>query len=117
MEHAHLSLETLAKLISGGLEHDTVVSEVIPHFLERCPVCQETYREILRLQEEVGHWDAEISVTEGRQAPELWEELSRLSFEEQMKEVEENEDLHNWGFCQLLLKKSLEAGSRSPRSQ
>lgn len=114
MEDSHLSLETMAKLLSGGLEQDEVVNRVFPHFVKRCSVCQETYQEILRLQEEVGHWDAEVAVLEGLRAPEQWEELSRLPFEEQMERAGEDEELHSWGLCQLLLRKSLEAGFQEP---
>ncbi len=109
MEDAHLSLETLAKWLSGTLEHDETLRLVIPHFLARCPVCRERHEEILRIQQEVGHWDPEISVIEGRQAPELWSRLAERPYAEQLREVEEDEDLHAWGLCQLLLQKSREA--------
>ncbi len=108
VEDAHLSLETLAKLLSGGLESDVLVTQVVPHFLAWCPVCRERCREIRRLQEEVGHWNEEVAVLEGLEAPELWRQLSDLRFEEQVKRVEE-EEFHTWGLCQLLLKSSREA--------
>lgn len=114
MEDAHLPLEVLAKWLSGGLEHDVVLSQVVPHFLARCPVCQERHREILQLQEEVRHWNEEVVVLEGLQAPELWNQLVGQSYEEQIRQVEEDEDLHTWGLCQLLLKKSLEAAFQEP---
>jgi tetratricopeptide (TPR) repeat protein len=114
LEDAHLSLETLAKWLSGTLEHDETLRLVIPHFLARCPVCRERHEEILRIQKEVGHWDPEISVTEGRQAPELWSRLAERPYAEQLREVEEDEDLHAWGLCQLLLQKSREATFSDP---
>ena len=114
MEDAHLSLETLAKWLSGTLEHDDVLRLVLPHFLARCPVCRERHEEILQIQKEIGHWDAEIAVTEGLQAPELWERLADRPYAEQLREVEENEDLHAWGLCQLLLRKSREATFSDP---
>jgi tetratricopeptide (TPR) repeat protein len=114
VEDAHLSLRMLAKWLSGGMEHDDVLSQVVPHFLPRCPVCQERYREILRLQEEVGHWNEEVVVMEGLQAPDLWSRLAEDSYEEQLRQIEEDEDLHTWGLCQLLLKKSLEAAFQDP---
>ena len=113
MEDAHLSLEELAKLLSGGMEQDQVRDRVIPHFLAQCPICQERCREIRRLQEEIGHWNEEVAVFEGKDAPELWQNLEGLTFEEQVKRVEE-EDFHVWGFCQLLLKKSLGAAFNDP---
>lgn len=114
MEDDHLSLEMLAKWLSGGLEHDDVLGYVVPHFLARCPVCQERHREILELQEEVGHWNEEVAVLEGLEAPELWNRLAERPYEEQIRQVEEDEDLHTWGLCQLLLKKSREAVFQDP---
>jgi tetratricopeptide (TPR) repeat protein len=114
LEDAHLSLETLAKWLSGTLEHDETLRLVIPHFLARCPVCRERHEEILRIQQEVGHWDPEISVIEGQQAPELWSRLAERPYAEQLREVEEDEDLHAWGLCQLLLQKSREATFSDP---
>ena len=90
---------------------------VIPHFLARCPVCRERHEEILRIQKEVGHWDPEISVIEGQQAPELWSRLAERPYAEQLREVEEDEELHAWGLCQLLLQKSREAIFSDPRKR
>jgi tetratricopeptide (TPR) repeat protein len=114
VEDVHLTEETLAKWLSGTLEHDEVLRLVIPHFLARCPVCRERHAEILRLQKEVGHWDPETAVTEGRQAPELWAHLAGLPYPEELREIEENEDLHAWGLCHLLLQKSREATFSDP---
>jgi tetratricopeptide (TPR) repeat protein len=104
----------MAKWLSGTLEHDDVLRLVVPHLLERCPVCRERHEEILRVQKEVGHWDPEISVMEGRQAPELWSRLADLPHAEQLRQVEADEDLHAWGLCQLLLQKSREATFSDP---
>jgi tetratricopeptide (TPR) repeat protein len=114
LEDAHLSLETLAKWLSGGLEHEDVLRLVIPHFLERCPACRERREEIARLQKEVGHWNEEVVVFEGREAPELWARLAERPYAEQLQMVEEDEELHTWGLCQLLLKKSREAVFSDP---
>ena len=114
MEHQHLGLETMAKWLSGTLEHDDVLRLVVPHLLERCPVCRERHEEILDLQKQVGHWDPEISVTEGRQAPELWSRLGDLPYADQLLEIQANEDFHTWGLCQLLLRKSREATFSDP---
>jgi len=114
VEGAHLSVETLARWLSGVLEHDEVLRKVIPHFLAHCPVCHERYQEILRLQDEVGHWDQEVAVMEGRRAPELWQRLAERPYPEQLREVEEDEELHIWGLCQLLLRKSCEAAFTAP---
>src|SRR5581483_5462016 len=51
---------------------------------------------------------------EGRQAPELWTRLVGLPYAEQLREVEEREELHAWGLCQLLLQKSREGTFSDP---
>jgi tetratricopeptide (TPR) repeat protein len=104
----------LAKWLSGTLEHDEMLRLVIPHFLAHCPVCRERHEEILKIQKEVGHWDAEIAFTEGLRAPELWARLADRPYAEQLREVEEDEELHAWGLCRLLLEKSREATFSDP---
>lgn len=114
MDEAHLTLEALARLLSGGMTYEELQQQVVPHLLELCPVCRDTHREILRMQVEVGHWNEEIVVTEGLEAPELWSRIADLPYEDQVKQVEEDVELQAWGLCQLLLKKSLEAGFEDP---
>jgi tetratricopeptide (TPR) repeat protein len=109
VEDEHLSLDLLAKLLSGGMEHEVLLGQVVPHFLARCPVCRERHQEILRLQEEMGHWNEEVAVLESREAPGLWARLAAQPYAEQVRRVEEDEGLHAWGLCQLLLTKSREA--------
>lgn len=109
MEDEHLSLDLLAKLLSGGMEQDVLLRQVVPHFLALCPVCRERHQEILRLQEEMGHWNEEVVVLESREAPELWARLSAQPYAEQVRRIEEDEGLHAWGLCQLLLTRSREA--------
>lgn len=114
MDEAHLPLEVLARLLSGGMTYEELQQRVVPHLLELCPVCRETHGEIRRMQEEVGHWNEEVVVAEGLEAPELWARIADLPFEEQEKRVEEEPELLAWGLCQLVLKKSLEAGFETP---
>jgi tetratricopeptide (TPR) repeat protein len=114
LEETHLSVETLARWLSGGLEHEEMLRLVIPHFLARCPVCRERREEIARMQKEVGHWNEEVVVLEGQEAPELWERLAERPYAEQLRTVEEDEGLHAWGLCQLLLKRSREAVFNDP---
>jgi hypothetical protein len=110
----HLSLEDLAKLLAGDLSHEDLLTRVIPHFLELCPVCRERHEEILRLQEELGHWDERVVVMEGRQAPELLARLRKHRFDEQVRLVMNDDALHTWGLAQLLLKESREAAAPDP---
>ena len=106
----HLSLETMAKLMACDLSHEALVTQVIPHFVKHCPGCRREYEEVLRLQQEVGHWDERVAVFERAQALELFEVLWALPFDEQLRRVTEDESFHTWGLCRLLLKESLEAG-------
>jgi tetratricopeptide (TPR) repeat protein len=62
----------------------------------------------------LGHWNEEVAVVEGRRAPELWDQLAKRPYPEQIREIEADEELHTWGLCQLLLKKSLEATFTDP---
>ncbi len=114
VEEGHLSLETMAKWIADKLEHDEVRRIVVPHLLSFCPICRDRYAEIARLKKEVGHWDEEVAVFEGLLAPELWARLAGQPFSQQLDEVEQNEELHVWALCQLLLKKSREATFNDP---
>jgi len=106
---SHPSIETLAKLLAGDLSHEELLAEVVPHLLERCPECRQRHEEILRLQQEVGHWDERVAVLEGPQASELFAALRDLPFDEQLSLVVDDEAFQIWGVCQLLLKESLEA--------
>ncbi|HVT59801.1 MAG TPA: hypothetical protein VHR45_15545 [Thermoanaerobaculia bacterium] len=106
MEENHLSLEILAKLLSGRLEHEELLDKVVPHLLARCPGCRENHRQLMQMKDEVGHWDEEVALHEGREAPQLLELLGGHPYEEQLRLAEEDEDLHAWGLCQLLLRKS-----------
>jgi tetratricopeptide (TPR) repeat protein len=109
-------METLARLLSGGMTYEELLEKVVPHLLERCPVCQEIHREILRMQAVVGHWNEEVVVTEWLEAPELWAQVSDLPYEEQVKKVESETRFQTWGFCQLLLRKSLDSAFEDPGS-
>lgn len=114
MEETHLSLETLALWLSNRLEHEEVLSKVAPHLMEACAVCRERHEEIQRLQEEIGHWDEAVAVFESQQAPELLAELAEHPYERQLEMVEQQEEMHIWGFCQLLLRRSHEAVFEDP---
>ncbi|HYH44385.1 MAG TPA: tetratricopeptide repeat protein, partial [Thermoanaerobaculia bacterium] len=106
MEDSHLSVDELALWLSGRMEHEQMLKTVAAHLLARCPSCRESVQEIRRLQEEAGHWDEVVAVSESREAPDLFARLDGLSYPEQVRCVEEDEDLHSWGFCRFLLTRS-----------
>ncbi|HVR98078.1 MAG TPA: hypothetical protein VMW27_15780 [Thermoanaerobaculia bacterium] len=109
MSETHLSIETLAKLLAGDLDHEVLLREVVPHLIEVCPVCQQRHQEIRRLQKEFNHWDERVAVFEGLQAPELFEAIKDLPFDEQLNRVTDDPSYQTWALCQLLLRESLEA--------
>jgi tetratricopeptide (TPR) repeat protein len=108
LKHDHFSIETMARLLAGDLSHEELVNEVLPHLWRTCAHCREQHEEILRLQKEFGHWDERVAVLEGREAPQMYERLKDMSFDDQLKFVADDVSLQNWAFCQLLLKESLE---------
>lgn len=113
-ERGHLSIETLARWLSGDLSHETVLDQIVPHLLDRCEDCRHLKAEIQDLQREVGHWDEKVAVFEGREAPALFAQLDGRPLEEQLALVEAESGFQTWGLCQLLLKASFEAGFEDP---
>jgi tetratricopeptide (TPR) repeat protein len=116
MGDRHLSLETMAKWLTGRLEHDDVLLEVVPHHLEQCSGCRQAYETLEALKQEVGHWDEEVALLETREAPDLAALLDQRPPEERADLIEEEESLHTWGLCHLLLKRSLAAARQDPGS-
>ncbi len=114
MEDRHLSLITLAKLATGRIGVEEIQQLVIPHLVAVCAGCRETYQELQRLKQEVGHWDEMVVVLEGLDAPELWHRLHPLPYDQQLRQVEEDCGLQTWALCRLLLRKSLEATFSRP---
>jgi tetratricopeptide (TPR) repeat protein len=113
-EDDHLTLETLTRLLAGTLEHDEMLQRVVPHLLERCEHCRAHVGEIEALKEEFDHWNEEVAVFEGREAPALYARLEGLPFEQQIPRVDELEDFHTWGLCQHLLALSRKAVFEDP---
>lgn len=109
MNEAHLSLETLARLLAGDFDSEVLTNRVLPHLMEHCPACREKYEEIRQLQKEFGHWDERVGVFEGAQAPELFASIRDLPFDEQLSRVTDDSEFHTWAFCQVLLRASLES--------
>jgi tetratricopeptide (TPR) repeat protein len=114
MEDRHLSLVTLAKLATGRIEVEELQQLVIPHLVGVCAGCREIHQELQRLKQEVGHWDEMVAVLEGLDAPDLWQRLQPLPYDQQLRQVEEDGELQTWALCRLLLRKSLEATFHRP---
>ena len=116
MGDRHLSLETMAKWLTGRLEHDDLLRDVVPHHLEQCSGCRQAYETLEILKQEVGHWDEEVALLETREAPDLAALLHQTAPELRADLIEEEESLHTWGLCHLLLKRSLAAARQDPGS-
>lgn len=114
MEDAHLSLATLARLATGRIEVEELQRVVIPHLVGVCAGCREIFQELQRLKQEVGHWDEMVVVMEGLDAPDLWQRLQPLPYDQQLRQVEEDGAFQTWALCRLLLRKSLEATFHRP---
>ena len=114
MEDRHLPLLTMARLVTGRIEVEELQEVVIPHVLAVCAGCREIYQELQRLKQEVGHWDEIVAVMEGPDAPDLWQRLQGLPYEQQLRQVEEDGGLQTWALCRLLLRKSLEEAPHRP---
>ncbi|MBV8202520.1 MAG: hypothetical protein JOZ15_18025 [Acidobacteria bacterium] len=114
MEDGHLSLVALARLITGRMGVEEIQQILVPHLIGICPGCREIYRELQRLKQEVGHWDEMVVVLEGLDAPDLWQRLHPLPYDQQLRQVEEEGELQTWALCRLLLRKSLEATFHRP---
>jgi len=114
MEDRHLPLLTMARLVTGRIEVEELQEVVIPHVLAVCAGCREIYQELQRLKQEVGHWDEIVAVMEGPDAPDLWQRLQGLPYEQQLRQVEEDGGLQTWALCRLLLRKSFEEAPHRP---
>jgi hypothetical protein len=110
----HLSPEVMARLRTGNLEPEAIRRELLPHLAAHCPACREQIAELRRLMSEAGHWDAEVAVTEWREAPEVWNRLAALPYAEQLRAVEAEETYHTWGLCRLLERLSAVAAPEEP---
>lgn len=114
MAEAPLSLEPLARWLSGRMEHDEVLRVIAPLLLARCPSSLAVARELATLQDEVGHWDELVVLLEAERAGEQLAELAELPFETQLDAVRHDEELQSWGLCQALLKRSRQAVLSDP---
>jgi tetratricopeptide (TPR) repeat protein len=114
-EPSHLAPEMLADLLSGEIEGDDLRRRVIPHLLQRCPVCRRRVEGIRRLQERFDHWNESVVVREGQEAPRLLAKLMELPEEARFRRLSSEESFHTWGLNQLLLQQSRERAHSEPR--
>jgi hypothetical protein len=114
MADEHLSLEMMAKWLSGSLEHDAVVEQIVPHLLDRCPLCREHYEQIRRLKKEAGHEDEEVGVFEWQEAPDLLRRLEELPVPERHRRVQTDEGFHTWV---LAKRREVERGRAPPSAK
>ena len=110
----HPSIVTIARWLTGRLEHDELLGVVAPHLFARCPDCGALAEELERRRREVGHWDALVAATEHQEALGLLPMLDAGPLDERLRLVEQDENLQFWGLCHLLVAKSREAAATNP---
>jgi hypothetical protein len=116
MRDAHLKEDELHGLLR---DEDEVRNRLILHHLAVCPECYAVAGYILDL-----YLDGAIDICLGsidialgrsrREAPALWEELSRHSFERQKALVQEISRFSSWGLAELLCGLAEEETPRDP---
>jgi tetratricopeptide (TPR) repeat protein len=114
MKDRHFSMATLARMTWARVEIEEMQQLIIPHILALCPTCRENFEELQRLKQQVGHWDDITVVMEAADAPDLWNRLQPLPYDQQLRQVEEDGELQTWALCRLLLRESLEATVQRP---
>jgi tetratricopeptide (TPR) repeat protein len=112
----HLAPELVARLLSGGVDHEELARDVLPHLLALCPGCQATRDRLEELQRDVGHWDYGVALAEGPQAPALWRRLEPLAHAERLAAVESDPTFQSWGLCRLLLALGADAAGEPPET-
>jgi hypothetical protein len=110
----HLAPELVARLLSGRVEPDELARQVLPHLLAHCPGCQQVRDQLEELRRDVAHWDHLVALTEGPEAPGLWQRLAPLPHAERLAAVESDPAFHTWGLCSLLLKLAGDATRERP---
>lgn len=114
MDSEHLSLEEIADLLSGEMHVEEVRARVVPHLAARCDECGHRLERVRQLQEEYDHWNESIAVREGMAAEALLEDLLSSPPEARAARMEQDEELHTWGLCQLLLRRCRDGFSQEP---
>lgn len=116
MRDAHLMPEDLEHLLK---EEDEVRNRLILHHLAVCPDCYAVCGYLLDLYE-AGEVDLDlcpIDIALGksrRDAPELWEQLGRHSFERQKALIRDTKRFRSWGLCELLCAAAEREAPRDP---
>jgi tetratricopeptide (TPR) repeat protein len=112
--HRHLSLESMARLLTGRADPELITRELLPHLAARSPAFSRQMAELHLLMREAWHWDAELAVTEWLDAPAAWERLAALPHADQLSAVEADESCHTWGLCRLLERLSARSAAGNP---
>lgn len=105
MPTEHPDLATLAALLAGDLDAETVRAAIVPHLAAQCPRCAEHLATIRDLSRRYDHWDESVVVREGTAAPALLDDLlTGTDQETRLALIETDDELHTWGLAQELLR-------------
>jgi predicted nucleic acid-binding protein len=116
MKDAHLRAEDIDPLL---WDEDEIRNRLILHHLAVCPECYEVAGYILDL-----YMAGEVTISLGsidialgrsrRDAPALWEQLARHSFDRQKALIKDTTRFRSWGLCELLCMKAEHETSHDP---
>lgn len=116
MKDAHLRAEDIDPLL---WDEDEIRNRLILHHLAVCPECYEVAGYILDL-----YMAGEVTISLGsidialgrsrRDAPALWEQLARHSFDRQKALIKDTTRFRSWGLCELLCMKAEYEASHDP---
>lgn len=116
MKDAHLRAEDIDPLL---WDEDEIRNRLILHHLAVCPECYEVAGYILDL-----YMAGEVTISLGsidialgrsrRDAPALWEQLARHSFDRQKALIKDTTRFRSWGLCELLCMKAEHEASHDP---
>jgi hypothetical protein len=101
----HLTLAEIANLFSTeGNE------KLVRHLAETCPGCRRQTEQVTALLSRFKHWSAEVVVTEGLEADDLFATLlaNGKDFESWARYVEQHEELQTWCIAWVALERARE---------
>jgi len=96
----HLTLAEIATLLA-----EDRFRAFVKHLAETCSACGEVYREAEALMKRFRHWNAEVTILEGREADALFEKLvdRGREFATRSWMVEHDASLQTWGVAWVAL--------------
>jgi tetratricopeptide (TPR) repeat protein len=103
----HPTLQTLAALLTGDVDVETLRGQIVPHLVEVCPTCADHLETIRDLVRQYDHWNESIVVQEASESAALLRDLLDDDDHERcLTRVDEDDELHTWAVAQDLMRAS-----------